>query len=141
MKDSQTSKKMVTEVVKLLRSTDLTNQDRQLLTNAVLTRLGVLPLRASITVDTSGQIFVNGKQPDLELAKQLRESAKGMVNNFARKFVRETVTFMAIKQGVHENTSPEQGLFAKAALWQMQEEQILFETLAQNEGVEDSQDA
>jgi hypothetical protein len=137
-KTPQTSKEIVQKVAELLRSSDLTNEDRQLLTTLVLSRLGVLPLRASITVDATGQVFVNGTKPDVEVARQLRESAKSMLTSFARRFVRETTIFLAIKQGVHENLSPEQGLFAKAALWQMQEEQTLLELLAGTEGDDDS---
>lgn len=140
MKKPQTSRQAVAQVVEMLRDADLTIEDRQLLTTAIYARLGVLPLRASITVDGSGQIFVNGKHPDLDTAKRLRESAMGILNNFAYKFVRETVTFLAIKQGVHENLSPEQGLFAKAALWNGQEEETLYRLLAGTEG-EDSQEA
>ncbi len=141
MSKTPQTKKTVREVVELLRDAELTNEDRQMLTSAVLVRLGVLPLRASIAVDSGGQIFVNGKKPGVELAISLRESARAMLSNIARKFVRETVTFLAIKQGVHENTSPEQGLFAKAALWQMQEEQTLLELLAQTVSDDDTQDA
>lgn len=141
-KAPQTSKQIVLQVAELLKSTDITNEDRQLLTSLVLIRLGVLPLRASITLDGAQQIFVNGKRPELDVAKQLRESSKSMLNNFARKFVRETVTFLAIKQGVHENLSPEQGLFAKAALWALQEEDTLYLTLAGNvDGDNDPEDA
>lgn len=122
----------------MLKSAALSNEDRQLLTSAVLDRLGVLPTRARITVDESGVIFLDGKQMTLDAARMLRDGSRAMLNNFARRIVRETVEFLAVKQGVHENTSPEQGLFAKAALWFYQEESDLYLRLAQVEGEEDA---
>lgn len=124
--------------VMLLRNSRLSNENRQLLTTVLLGRLGALPLHATITFDSAGQIFVNKKQPDLETSKRLYETSKSMLNNFARRFVREQVLFMAVKMGVHENISPEQGLFAKAAIWFYQEEEELYRKLAQLEGVEDA---
>lgn len=124
--------------IRLLRDATLGAEERQLLTATFLDKLGALPLRARITIDEAGQIFVNGKKLSLETARTLHDTSKTMLKNFARRFVREQVAFMAIHKGVHENTSPEQGLFAKAALWFMQEEDELYALLAQNEG-EDAQ--
>lgn len=121
--------------IALLKNTHLSNDDRQLLTSALLDKLGALPLRARIVMDEAGQIFVDRKQMTLEVAQEMKRSAKSMLNNFARRFVREQVTFMAIQMGVHQNTSPEQGLYAKAALWFFQEEDELYRKLAQTEDV------
>ncbi len=120
-------------VIWLLKNSKIPNEDRQLLTAALLTKLGGLPVRARITVDETGKYFVDGRELTMEVARQLRETSKSMLNNFARRFVREQVTFMAIKMGVHENTSPEQGLFAKAALWNFQEEDELYKRFAGDE--------
>lgn len=117
----------------LLNNSRIGNDDRQLLTSALLVNLGALPLRARIVVDDAGQIFVNELQMTVESARQMHDGSKAMLTNFARKFVREQVTYMAILKGVHENTSPEQGLFAKAALWFYQEEEDLYRRLAQLE--------
>lgn len=117
----------------LLRDSRISNEERQILTGAVLDKLGALPLRARIAVGETGQIFIDGKELTLETAHKLHESSKVMLTNFARRFVREQVTFMAIRKGVHENTSPEQGLFAKSALWNFQEEDELYRQFAQME--------
>lgn len=117
----------------LLKGSQLRNEERQLLTSTLLDKLGALPLHATITIDESNRFFVAGRPMDLEVARALSEGSRGMLRNYARKFVRETVQFLAIKKGVHENTSPEQGLFAKAALWAMDEEDQLYRLLAQEE--------
>ena len=121
---------------RLLKTATLTVEERQLLTAAVLERLGALPVRDKIVVDENG-IFVDGRQVNLETAKRLKEGSVALLKNFARKFVGEQVRYMAIVKGVHENTSPEQGLFAKAALWVMQEEEKLYRAFAQDEGNDD----
>ncbi len=120
-------------VIWLLKNSRLGNEDRQLLTAALLTKLGALPVRARITADEVGKYYVDGRELNLETAQKLRETSKAMLHNFARRFVREQVTFMAIKMGVHENTSPEQGLFAKSALWNFQEEDELYRKFAGEE--------
>lgn len=109
-----------------------------MLTAALLDQLGALPLHANIMVDDVGTIFVGGRALNLETAKRMHEASKSMLNNFARRFVREQVMFMAIEKGVFENLSPEQGLFAKAVLWFYQEEEKLYKMFAQNESEEDA---
>lgn len=121
--------------VRLLREQTITPQERQLLTAALLDKLGALPIRARISVDSTGRILVDNKALTAATAVRLRRSARSLLTNFARTFVQDTVAFLAIKQGVHQNTSPEQGLFAKAILWQHHEEQELYRLLAGNEAV------
>lgn len=124
--------------VKLLSWSKISNEDRQLLTAALIDNLGALPLRARITTDETGTFFVDKRPLTIENSRKIHESSKSMLNNYARRFVREQVTFMAIQKGVHENTSPEQGLFAKAALWFYQEEDELYRTFAQIDIAEES---
>lgn len=123
----------------LLKNGRLTNEQRQILTICLFDQLGALPLRARITEDISSTIFIDGKALKVDVAKRLRESSRLMLSNFARTFVREQVVWMAVQKGVHENISPEQGLFAKAALWFFQEENELYKKLAQFEVGEDDQ--
>lgn len=117
-------------VLFVLRSRRFTNEQRQIFTASLLDRIGALPLRARIRVDETGKVFVGGKPLNLDTAKTLRETAKAMLRNYARRQVREQVLFMAVHKGVFENESPEQGLFAKAALWFAQEEDKLYLELA-----------
>ncbi len=123
----------------LLHNSTLTNENRQLLTTVLLDRLGALPLRAKVVIDDVNRIFIDGKPLTLESAKLMYNGSQSLLKNFARNVVREQVTYMAIQKGVHENTSPEQGLFAKAALWFIQEEDLLYSRFAQVEAEEGSQ--
>lgn len=117
----------------MLRSARLSNENRQILTSTLLDRLGALPLHARISLDDTGKVIVAGKTLNLETAQRLRQTSKALLQNFARKFVGDQVTFMAIHMGVHVNASPEEGLFAKAALWVRQEEDKLYALLAGQE--------
>lgn len=122
---------LFTEVIDLCKNKLLTNEERQMLTAMLLDRLGALPLHAKIRVDGTGKVSVNGRSLDIETADRLKQAAVAMQNNAARNLVRETVAFMAIVDGVHKNVSPDMGLFAKAALWFLQEENELYATLSQ----------
>lgn len=126
------------EVIDLCKKKLLTNEERQMLTAMLLDRLGALPLHAKINVDKTGRVFVNGRSLDAEGAGRLKQAAVAMQHNAARNLVREAVTFMAILDGVHKNVSPEMGLFAKAALWFLQEEDTLY-TLLAAEGTADDE--
>lgn len=125
------------EVIEALKKKTLSVEERQLCTALLLDRLGALPLRAKIVVDETGKVFVNGRTLEAEHATRLKQAAVAMRNNAARNLVRETVTFMAITDGVHKNINPEMGLFAKAALWFLQEENALYDTLASEFGDDD----
>lgn len=114
----------------LLRHGKIGNEEKQLLTACMLDRVRALPLHAKITVDETGKCFVDGRSLNLETAVALREAAVAMQKNFARKFVKEQIRWMAINVGIFENATPEQGIFGKAALWIEQEENKLYEQLA-----------
>lgn len=115
----------------LLRNTKLDLQSKNLLTNVLLDKLYALPLRDIIMQDGNGRLLINGRPVEFEYARKLRESARGAVENTALSFVYEQVQFLAITAGVHKNIAQEDGLFAKAALWQGQEVMNALRTLAQ----------
>lgn len=115
---------------RLLKSTRLDNESRQLLTAAILDGIHALPLRARIVIDGAGMVYVDGKPVSAPQLIALRESAAAMTENYALRFVREQVRFLAVEKGVHQNLTPEHGLFAKAALWAIHEEDTLYRKLA-----------
>lgn len=116
-----------------LKTARIGNEERQLLTSAVLDKIHALPLRARVVIDEVGKIYVDGKPANFEQTLALRDGAKVMMGNYALKFVREQVRFLAVENGVHQNLTPDQGLFAKAALYNIQEEDKLYRLLAGDE--------
>lgn len=125
-------------VIDKFKDKSLNNKERQMFTTILLDKLGALPLHAKIMVDKAGRVFVNGRSLNTEEADRLKQAAVAMQNNAARNLVREAVTFMAIVDGVHKNITPEMGLFAKAALWFLQEEDTLY-TLLAAEGIKNDE--
>lgn len=121
--------------VKLLADEQLSVEDRNLLTTVLLQKLGAVPVHARIQLESDAmggivRILIDGQPLTPQKAARLGPAARSLQRNFAYKFVQETLDFMAIKQGVHFNTTPEQGLFAKAILWQHNEEKQLIGALA-----------
>lgn len=117
----------------LLTRVTLRNETKQLLTASLLTSLHVLPVRDIITHDETGKLFVGGRPLNFETAQALHKAAIAMRSNFARTFVEDQVRWHAVQMGVHQNNTPEQGLYAKAALWVLQELDALYKELGEDE--------
>lgn len=126
-------KYLVKFVVWLLKK-DLSLKNRSILLSAVLSATGTLPIYNIITTNEQGTLFINGNQVDMEKAIQLRESARGALNNQARRLVKEQVRYLAVTQGIHNANSFEQLFFSKAAIWLEGEENKILEALAQLDG-------
>jgi hypothetical protein len=96
----------------------------------MLGKFGVLPIQSIISF--SGQtLLVNGKKADQELATQLIEGAKVLLNSKTRRFVQDRVRFIAADMALNKALSFEQIFFARAAMWYMEQENALLKTLSQ----------
>lgn len=113
----------------LLKRKKLTTEERQRLTNQILSSIDALPLHAIITVD-EGKTFIRGVPLDGEKAIAIRDSASQAIHNQALAFVHEQVLYQAVSLGVHQAHTPEQVQFAKAAIWYAQEEKKLLTALS-----------
>lgn len=120
-------------IVFALRNIALSTQDKSACVAALLENMHALPLQNKMSFNEQGTLVISGSPVEYAVAAKLRESAKAMLDSYARKLVMEQVTFMAVNLGIHQGTSPEQILFAKAALWHGQEEEKLYRALAQQE--------
>lgn len=109
----------------------LTLSQRNLLTTAILERLGALPIRSSLSVnETTGEILVSGTPIDLDHARVLFEGAKQLLNNPVLKILWDQVAYNAIGFGVHKAENETQMYFARAALWWSQEEKRILGELS-----------
>ena len=104
-------------VVKLLARRRLDVRERNLLTSAVLDRIGALPLRDIISVNEQGFLLVNGVLLEPTQAQVLREEAKKALANKANKLVWDQVRYSAFVGGVSQGASPEDILFYRTAIW------------------------
>lgn len=118
---------------KLLSGVSLSTTQRNLLTAAVLDKLGALPFRDILTITGSGQLLLQGRSLDIEKVRQLQESAKAALQSQALLLIREQVAFTAVTNGVHKAEDEKQILFARAALWWGQQEHSMLRLLAQEE--------
>ena len=125
-------------IIWALKHKRLSLDAKSALTAALLDNMA-LPIRSIISYDKN-KLLVNGKEVSMEQAIQLKESARAMLHSCARRIVQDSVLWLAVQEGVHKGTSPDQILFAKAAIWQMKEEEMLYRSLAQEDptsGIED----
>lgn len=114
----------------LLRHKTLSSQEKAVLLSTVLDSISSLPFHDMISSNESGRLIVNGKPVTVEMARNLRHSAKAGLDNVAIRFIREQIAFMAINIGVHNGDSPDKIMFARTALWNGQQEKLLLEKLA-----------
>lgn len=105
-------------------------QQRTKLVGALLDNLNAVPLTDVITFREDGTLLIDGKEVDYEKASKIRESARAMQNNQARQLVREQVAVLAGQRGVVEGDTPEKLYFYRAALWSMNHEQAIYDSLA-----------
>lgn len=115
----------------LLLKQPLTLQQRTRLVGAILESNNAVPLTDVITVGQDGTMVIENRRIDLEKAMQIRESARGVLENEARKYVQNQVASIAGKRGVAEGDTPEKLYFYRAALWWGRMEQEIYEKLAQ----------
>ena len=125
--------RLIAKLVILALKSKLSVEDKSLIMTALIENLKILPICGIIKIDEQGKIFVNNKELDYETAIQLRESAKQMLVSNARRLIKEQVSWLAVNLGVHQALNPEQVLFAKASLFNQQEEDKLLRMLAQEE--------
>lgn len=115
----------------LLLKQPLTLQQRTRLVGAILESNNAVPLTDVISVGQDGTMVIENKRIDLEKAIQIRESARGVLENEARKYVQNQVASIAGKRGIAEGDTPEKLYFYRAALWWGRMEQEIYEKLAQ----------
>lgn len=116
-------------VCTLLKGAFLSHADRSLLTACMLDKLRALPAGDILSEDVNGTLTINGKTITADKAHALRRSANRVLNSEAWKLVSEQVRFKAVTIGVHAATSDAQNFFAKTAIWNLNELQILLGTL------------
>jgi len=123
-------KKIITRIVIWSLSTaKLDNENKAKITGALLENLNAIPIRDIIKFDATGKLMINGNYVDFDIAEKLRAGSFAMQNNAANKLVDDQMTFEALKLCAHKGESTDMIVFAKAALWIIQERKKLFTTL------------
>lgn len=121
--------KITERMTKTLARTDLPVEDRTALLTAILGKLNALPIGDIVATSSDGAVMINGKNLDREQIIGFKEGIAALKDNFARKVIHEQVRFKAIEMGIFKSVSTETLMFSKAALWCMNEIEILLEKL------------
>lgn len=124
MKSSQLSPQ-VKKLVEQLRKANLSIEDRSALVSCILEKVDALPIGDVLSIE-GDYISVNGKQMDQEQVIHFREACANLKDNFARKVLSEQIRYKAIEQGIMKSTSTDTLMFSKAALWCLNEYEILL---------------
>lgn len=120
---------IVVYLVTWLLKLPLSLRARTRLIGAILDRIEALPL-ADIIKEKGGVLYVDGMPVDMDMAVKLREGAKLMLHNSARRIVYQQVASIAGKRGVVEGDTPEKLYFYRAALWWGLTEEDIYKQLA-----------
>ncbi len=120
-------------LVKFLLGRDLTLNQRNSLIVHILDDLGALPIHGIISTSDDGEILINGRSLDIEKAKQLRESARIVLDSVAFKVVNQEVSYSAVVGGVHKAVLSEDMYFYRSAIWFGQQFEKMLKMLAQRE--------
>ena len=118
----------VEKIIKQFKKTKLSLEDRLALTTAILDSLSVLPIDDAIVINPNG-IKINGKALDTDQMIQFSESCRALKDNKARQIINEQVKFLAINMGVHNAVTMEMMYFAKAALWNIQQQEAILDKI------------
>lgn len=121
---------MVSLLCWLVRHVPLSRKDRTKALNTLVLTAGGLPLHASITTD-GGQFSIRGVPLQGEYAVKIRESAAAAIHNTALQAVDEQTLYLAVSHGIHVAQDFDQTLFAKAAVWLVEQRRNLLSQLAQ----------
>lgn len=113
------------KVIKQFKKADLSLADRSALLSVILDKLKAVPLNDSIVVG-NGTVAINGKQLDTEQIINFKESAIALRDNTARKVLHEEVRYLATNMGVYKSVTLDELVFAKAALWCLNQEDELL---------------
>lgn len=119
----------VKKVIAQLKKADLSTEDRMAIMNAILLKLNALPIGDMVQFTSDG-ISINGRLLDVEQAMAFRESAVALKDNYARRVIAEQVRYKAINLGINVALSVDTLMFSKAALWCLNEQDILAEKLS-----------
>ena len=120
--------KTTTNLIKQLKKTNLPLEDRTALITVLLDKLAVLPINNALVVNHKG-VVINGKALEPDQALMFVDSCRALKDNFAHQIIREQMKFLAINLGIHNATSLDTMYFAKAALWNLQQEDELLDKI------------
>ena len=116
------------KIIKQFKKANLSLEDRAALTNILLEKLKAVPLENTFIIE-GGNVFINSKQMDPEQLINFRESCIALKDNVANKIIHEQIRYLASNLGVYKATTMEELVFYKAALWAINQQDVLLDKI------------
>ena len=108
-------------IIWALNSIKIKENEKALITTALLRNIDALPIRDALSFDLEGTIMVRGKKLDIEQIQLLKQGADSLKNNYAWNVIEEQVLYEANKIALHQGITPDMIQFAKSAVWVTQQ--------------------
>lgn len=118
---------------RLLRITNLSISNRTELVNELLSKLQAIPAKAILGNTEEGTMTINGRPVVIEEARKLRDGCLALLDNSARRILREQIIYKATELAFKNGVTPEQMYFGRAAMWMFEQEDELAKLLVQDE--------
>ena len=116
------------KLIATLKKSNLSLEDRSALITALLDKLHALPLDNTLVIEKDG-IIINGKPLELEQVINFKDSCIALQENVARKVIQEQIRYLASNLGMYKATTFEELYFYKSALWCLNQQDILIESV------------
>lgn len=113
-------------VIYALHSKRIKGENKTQIIAMLLENIGALPIRKMVAWNNFGTLLVNGRPIEGEQLMNFRLNVMALRDNEARKILNDTKKFTAIDYGVHQGLTPEMNTFAKACLFNLQQEEELI---------------
>jgi len=107
----------IKQVLELLESKTLSQEERILILNYLNKGINTFPLDDLILFRQDGAMLYNGNELPLEQMQNFKQSADALKNNLAFKIICDQVMFKAIKVGIHESKNIDEVIFSKTAIY------------------------
>jgi len=79
---------------------------------------------------TETGLMINGKELEPDQVLNFREASVSLKDNFARLIIHEQIRHKATEAGIHKAQTIDELMFYKAAIWCLNEENILINKLS-----------
>lgn len=112
-----------------LKTTSIVGTDRTRIINALLADINALPIKEAISFTQDGKVLIRGKAITQEQAQAIQQGAQALRSNSTHKLIHEQVLHEANLIGLHKGLTPEDILFAKAAIWCILQEEMHLRNL------------
>lgn len=119
---------LVTKLVLWALKSRITGENKTRLITALLNNINAVPIRDVIKHSRKG-IIVNGQILETDQGIAFLQGVTALADSKARKLIRDQILYEAIKLGVNQGDNPDKIMFAKAAIWCLEEEERLIANL------------